>query len=317
MRGTAAYLSWRLVQLPMVLVAVTVIIFLLLHVTPGDPVELMLGNYATRESIAALRHQYHLDQPLYQQYVLWLLRVIHGDFGESIRQSLPVTAMIVRRFPISLELAVFAMAIALAVAVPTGLLAAVWRNSVVDYVMTGLSVGGLSLPNFALALLLIYVFAVKLGWLPIVGIGASAEGPWKDLAPFALPTLALGVQQMAVISRLLRSSMLEALHEDYIRTAVAKGLTPWVVVTRHALRNALIPVVTVVAIQFAYLIGTTITIEFIFGIPGMGSAMLDAVSTRDFPVIQGFALFVAIIFIILNLVADVFYTLLDPRVTYA
>lgn len=317
MRGTTAYLSWRIVQLPIVLVVVTVIIFSLLHVTPGDPVELMLGEYATPESVAALRHQYQLDQPLYQQYAFWLLRAIHGDLGHSIRQSLPVSAMLVRRFPISLELAVFAMAIAVAVAVPAGLAAAVWRNSAVDYVMTGLSVGGLSLPNFALALFLIYVFAVKLRWLPIVGIGASAEGLWKDLAPFVLPSFALGVQQMAVISRMLRSSMLEVLHQDYVRTAIAKGLTPWAVVKRHALRNALIPVVTVVAIQFAYLIGTTITIEFIFGIPGMGSAMLDAVNMRDFPVIQGFALFVAIVFIILNLVADVLYTLLDPRVTYA
>ena len=289
-----------------------------MHVAPGDPIELMLGQYATPPAVAALRERYQLDRPLPEQYLLWLGRAIRGDLGSSIRQSLPVTEMIAQRFPISLQLASAAMLFALLISIPTGILSAVRRNSWVDYLLTGISIGGLSIPNFALALLLIYAFSVKLGWFPITGIGTSGgDGTlWGKLGPFVLPAVALGAHQMAVLSRLLRSSMLDVLNQDYIRTANAKGLAFWSVIVGHAVRNALIPIVTVIAIQFGYLVGITITIEFIFAIPGMGSALLEAVIMRDFPVIQGFTLFMAVFFVLANLVADLLYTVIDPRITY-
>ena len=304
-------------QIPFVLLAVTVIIFSLIHLTPGDPVQSMLGQDFTPEAAQALRARYQLDRPLLEQYVLWVFRAIQGDLGISIRQSLPVTDMIAQRFPASLQLASLAMVFALLISIPAGIISAVRRNTWVDYLLTGITIGGLSIPNFALALLLIYAFALKLHWFPITGIGGGGDRtPWGYFAPFVLPALALGAYQMAAVARLLRSSMLDVLNQDYIRTATSKGLAFRSVVVGHALKNALIPVVTVIAIQFGYMVGITITIEFIFGIPGMGSAMLEAVTTRDFPVVQGFTLFMAVFFIGANIVADVLYTILDPRISY-
>lgn len=315
----AAYLLWRLAQIPFVLIVVTVSVFALIHVTPGDPIQIMLGMDTSPEAEAALRQRYHFDRPLPEQYLRWVTGAVRGDLGESIRQHQPVTQMIGERFPISLRLAAASMAFALAIAIPAGIMSAVRRNSWLDYLLTGLCIGGLSIPNFTLALILIYAFAVRLDWFPITGIGSvtSAGGTfWSALAPFVLPAIALGAQQMAILARLLRASMLDVLTQDYIRTAFAKGLSAWAVIAIHALRNALIPVVTVIAIQFGYLVGITITIEFIFAIPGMGSALLDAVINRDFPVIQGFTLFMAAFFILANLVADVVYAILDPRISY-
>lgn len=317
--GNLGYLLRRLAQAPLVLFVVTIIIFSLMHVAPGDPVQIMLGFDASPESVAALRARYRLDRPLPEQYVLWVTRAIRGDLGSSIRQTLPVTAMIADRFPISLQLATASMLFALLIALPVGIFSAIRCNSWVDYVLTGISIAGLSVPNFALALILIYVFAMKLDWLPITGIGWSAGSggaPWAALRPFVLPAMALGAHQMAILARLLRSSMIDVMTQDYIRTAYAKGLTQWSVVLVHALKNSLIPVVTVIAIQFGYLVGITITIEFVFAIPGMGSALLEAVVMRDFPVIQGFTLFMAMFFILANLSADVLYTVLDPRISY-
>jgi ABC-type dipeptide/oligopeptide/nickel transport system permease component len=315
-----AYLLRRLAQIPLVLLVVTLSVFALLHVTPGDPIQIMLGMQTSPEAVAALQKRYHLDRSLPEQYLLWVTAALRGDLGSSIRQSQPVAHMIAERFPVSLRLSLAAMLFALAVAIPAGILSAVRRNSWVDYLLTGLSIGGLSIPNFTLALLLIYAFAVKLEWFPITGIGSStrADGTlWSALGPFVLPAVALGTQQTAIVARLLRSSLLDVLSQDYIRTGYAKGLPGRSVVLIHALRNALIPLVTMTAIQFGYLIGITITIEFIFAIPGMGSALLDAVLHRDVPVIQGFTLFMALVFIVTNLVADLVYTLLDPRISYS
>jgi peptide/nickel transport system permease protein len=321
MRGSATYLLRRLVQLPFVLAVVTLVIFSLIHVTPGDPVQIMLGMDTSPESIKALREVYHLDRPLPEQYWLWVTRALRGDLGNSIRQHQPVTEMLAERFPISLRLATASMLIALLIAIPAGILSAIKHNTWLDYVFTGLSIGGLSVPNFTLALLLIYVFAIKFNWFPITGIGSAVQSagsgaPWAALRPYILPALALGVQQTAILARLLRSSMLDVLTQDYMRTATAKGLPHWRVIVSHGLKNALIPVVTMIAIHFSYLVGITITIEFIFAIPGMGSALMDAVVNRDFPVIQGFTLFMAVFFIGANLLADLLYTVLDPRISY-
>ncbi len=317
MSSRGSYLLRRLAQVPLVLVVVSLSVFALIHVTPGDPIQIMLGMETSPEAVAALRQRYLFDRPLAEQYLVWVAKAARGDLGESIRQHQPVAQMIAQRFPISLRLAAAAMLLALAVAIPAGILSAVRRNSWLDHALTGLSVGGLAIPNFTLALLLIYAFAVKLHWFPITGIGSAAGGTlWGGLGPFVLPAAALGAQQMAILTRLLRASLLEVLTQDYIRTAYAKGLPSRLVVLVHALRNALIPVITVVAIQFGYLVGITITIEFIFAIPGMGSALLDAVINRDLPVIQGFTLFMAAFFILANLAADLVYTLLDPRISY-
>ncbi|HEV8587119.1 MAG TPA: ABC transporter permease [Methylomirabilota bacterium] len=314
----SAYLLRRLAQIPLVLLVVTLTVFALVHVTPGDPIQIMLGMETSPEAVEALRKRYHLDRPLPEQYARWVAAATRGDLGSSIRQHQPVTAMIAERFPVSLRLAAGAMLFALAIALPAGMIAAVRRNTWLDYLLTGVSVGGLAIPNFTWALLLIYVFAVTLEWFPITGAGTAPPGSsvWAMLAPFVLPAVALGIQQTAILARMLRASMLEILTQEYIRTAHAKGLASHAVVLRHALKNALIPLVTIAAIQFGYLVGITITIEFIFAIPGMGSALLDAVVNRDVPVIQGFTLFMAVFFILANLVADAVYTLLDPRITY-
>lgn len=319
MSSRPAYLLRRMAQVPFVLIVVTLSVFALIHVTPGDPIQIMLGMQTSPEAVTALRKQYHFDRSLPEQYIIWVTGAVRGDLGSSIRQRQPVTQMIAERFPISLKLAVASMLFALVIAFPAGILSAIWRNTWIDYFLTGLSIGGLSIPNFTLALLLIYAFAVKLDWFPITGIGSmtKSEGSlWGTLGPFVLPAVALGAQQTAILARLLRSSMLDILTQDYIRTAYAKGLPRWSVIVIHALRNAMIPLVTMSAIQFGYLVGITITIEFIFAIPGMGSALLDAVVNRDLPVIQGFTLFMALFFILANLVADVVYTIFDPRISY-
>jgi peptide/nickel transport system permease protein len=314
-----SYLARRLVQIPVVLVVTTLTIFIVTRVMPGDPVELMLGMQTSPAAVEALRERFHLNEPLPQQYLIWVGEVLTGDLGTSIRLNIPVAAMLLERFPVSLQLATAAMLFAIVVAVPLGIVAALWRNSWVDYLATGYSVAGFAIPNFALALILIYVFSIQLGWFPITGIGSAASleaGPWQFVAPFVLPAIALGTMQTAIFTRLLRASMIDVLSEDYIRTARAKGLRPRTVIALHALKNALIPFVTMVAIQFGYLIGIQITIEYIFAIPGMGTAILTAVVNRDFPVIQGFTLVIAIFFLLANIVADLLYTFLDPRIRY-
>lgn len=320
MKGSATYLLRRLAQVPLVLFVVTIIVFALIHITPGDPIQIMLGMETSPQAVEMLRKQYNLDKPLPEQYVLWVANALRGDLGSSIRQHVPVTQMIGERFPVSLRLAAVAMLLALLIAIPAGIFSALRRNTWLDYLLTGVSIGGLAIPNFALALLLIYAFAMKLGWFPITGIGSAVNnegGLWGVVGPYILPAVALGVQQTAIITRLLRSSLLDVLTQDYIRTAYAKGLAGRPVIVGHALKNAIIPVITVVAIQFGYLVGTTIVIEFIFAIPGMGSSLLEAVVNRDFPVLQGFTLLMAAFFILANLAADLLYAIIDPRIKYA
>lgn len=285
--------------------------------TPGDPVQIMLGTQTSPEAVAAMRAEFNLDRPVPLQYLLWLGKLVQGDFGRSIRLNQTVVSLLGERLPISLELAAASMAFALLVSVPLGIAAGLWRNSWVDYLCTGYTVIGFAIPNFALALILIYVFSIRLGWLPITGIGSRENiGVWANLSPFILPAVALGTLQTAVFTRLLRASMIDVLSQEYVRVAQAKGLTPSTVVFVHALKNALIPFVTMVAIQFGYMIGIQVTIEYIFAIPGMGSAVLNAVINRDFPVVQGFTLIVAGFFLLANIAADLIYTLLDPRIRY-
>jgi len=314
----SAYLLRRVAQLPLVILVITVVVFALMRVTPGDPVVIMLGVYASPEALEAARQEFNLDKPLPAQYVLWIGRVVRGDLGISIRTREAVTRTIADRFPTSLTLAAAAILVSLAVAIPLGVIAAYRRNTWIDQASMVSAMAGLSMPNFALALLLIYVFALRLGWVPVTGIGLVSvwENPLRAIPPYVLPVVALAVAQTAVMARLMRSSMLEVLSQEYIRVARSKGLREHLVLIHHALRNALIPIITVVAIQFAYLVGSTITIEFIFAIPGLGSVLINAVLNRDFPVIQGFTLFMALFFILSNLAADLVYLLADPRIRY-
>ncbi len=316
MTAATIYILRRAVQIPVVVFFITVVIFSLMHVTPGDPVELMLGSHAMPEAVAAVRAKYHLDEPLVNQYLLWIQRLFVGDLGDSIRTTEPVATMIQDRFPISLMLAIYATVLSLIVAVPVGIVSAVRHNGILDYASMTFAVLGMSVPNFALGLVLIVVFAYRLEWFPITGIAAStATGSfWATVSPWILPVVSLAAAQTAIIARQLRASMLDVLGQDYMRTAHAKGLRHSYAVTKHALKNAMIPVITVVAIQFSRLVGLTITIEYVFAIPGMGTALIQAVVNRDFPVIQGFTLLMALFFIIANLVADVIYTVVDPRI---
>jgi peptide/nickel transport system permease protein len=282
-------------------------------------VQIMLGMQTSPEAAAAMRSEFNLDRPLPVQYGLWVAKVVTGDLGRSIRLNDPVTRLLAERFPVSLQLACVGMAFALLVSIPLGVLAALRRNSWVDYLCTGYTVAGFAVPNFGLALILIWLFSIKLDWLPITGIGSSeaaAGGWWTYLKPYIIPAIALGTLQTAILTRLLRSSMIDVLSQDYMRTARAKGLLPATVVVVHALKNAMIPFVTMAAVQFGYMIGIQVTIEYVFAVPGMGSAVLNAVVNRDFPVIQGFTLVIALFFLFANILADVLYAFLDPRIRY-
>ena len=310
------YVLRRLGQIPIVLVIVTITIFVVVRSTPGDPVQIMLGMQTSPDAVEAIRHEFHFDKPLYQQYLVWLGDVLHGDLGRSVRLNQSVSSLLAERFPISFRLALAAMLFAVFVSIPLGIISALRRNTWVDYFCTGVTLIGFSVPNFALAMVLIFIFSIKLGVLPITGIGSTSTTVWGAVAPYILPSLALGMLQVAVLTRLLRSSMIEVLAQDYIRTARAKGLLPHTVLFVHALKNALIPFVTMTAIQFGYLIGIQVTIEYTFAIPGMGSAILNAVVNRDLPVIQGFTLIIAFFFLLANIAADVIYSALDPRIRY-
>lgn len=310
------YVMKRVAQIPVVLFVVTLAIFIVIRMTPGDPVQIMLGMQTSPEAADALRAVFRLDLPLHWQYIYWIGDLLSGDLGRSIRLNLPVTSLLAERFPISMKLAVLAMTFAVFVSIPLGIASAIKRNTWVDYLATGVTLLGFSIPNFALALVLIFIFSVQLEWLPITGIGSQGVGIVEALKPYILPSLALGMLQVAVLTRLLRSSMIDVLDQDYMRTALAKGLLPSTRIVVHALKNAMIPFVTMIAIQFGYLIGIQVTIEYTFAIPGMGSAILSAVISRDFPVIQGFVLIIATFFLLANIVADVIYSLLDPRIRY-
>src|SRR5215475_535974 len=313
------YLGRRLIQVPLVLLVVSLMTFLITRATPGDPVQIMLGMQTSPEAAAAMRKEFNLDRPVPEQYVLWLGKVVAGDLGRSMRLNDRVTSLIAERLPVSLQLATAGMLFALLVSIPLGVIAALRRNTWIDYLCTGYTVLGFAVPNFGLALILIYVFSMQLDWLPITGIGsaeAAAGGWWSYVGPFILPAIALGTLQTAILTRLLRSSMIDVLSQDYMRTARAKGLLPTTVVVVHALKNAMIPFVTMAAVQFGYMIGIQVTIEYIFAVPGMGSAVLNAVVNRDFPVIQGFTLVIALFFLFANIVADMLYALFDPRIRY-
>lgn len=295
---------------------VAVIVFLLLHLAPGDPATLIAGDFATAEDIARIGKQLGLDRPLPIQFVGWVGQILQGELGTSIFSQLPVSRLIRQRLEPTLVLSVTTLVIAVALAVPVGVLAA-WRaRTWVDRVVMGLSVCGLSVPVFVLGYLLIYFFAIRLGWLPVQGYVSLAQGLWPCLRSIVLPSLALGSIYMALIARITRASLLEVLEEDYVRTAHAKGLSTLTVVVTHALRNASIPIVTIIGVGLTLLIGGVVITESVFAIPGIGRLTVDAILRRDYPIIQAVILLSSGVYVMVNLVIDLVYTVLDPRIRY-
>jgi len=306
----------RLVATIPVMGVVAIAVFALLHVTPGDPAVIIAGDYATSDDIERIRARLGLDRPFHTQVGLWLSRIVRGDLGTSIFSGLPVSTLIGQRAATTVWLTLFAMLISVGVGVPVGVLAAWRKGSWVDRAVMVFAVSGFSMPTFWLGFILVYVFSISTGWLPVQGYQPMAGGLWPFLRHLILPALTLSVVYMALIARMTRASMLGVLDEDYIRTAFAKGLAPRHVLIRHALKNASLPVVTIIGIGFALLIGGAVVTESVFALPGLGRLTVDAIVRRDYPVIQGVLLVVSGVYVLINLVVDVLYVVLDPRIRY-
>ena len=303
----------RLMATVPVMAVVAIAVFALLHVTPGDPAVIIAGDYATTDAIARIRTRLCLDQPFTTQVAIWVGRIVRGT---SIFSGLPVSTLIGQRAGTTAWLTLFAMLISVGVGVPVGVVAAWRRGSWIDRAVMVFAVSGFSMPTFWLGFILVYVFAITAGWLPVQGYLPVASGAWPFLSHLILPALTLSVAYMALIARMTRASMLGVLEEDYIRTAFAKGLAPRGVLIRHALKNASLPVVTIVGIGFALLIGGAVVTESVFALPGLGRLTVDAIVRRDYPVIQGVLLVVSGVYVLINLVVDVLYVVLDPRIRY-
>jgi len=303
-------LTWivrRVLAVVPVLFGVTLAVFSMLFLVPGDPVKMMLAEFVTNpDQVAQMRAQLHLDEPILQQYGRFVANAARGDLGTSIRSRRPVTTEIGENVASTAQLAVAAMLVAVAVGVPLGLLAALSRNSWLDVASMGTALLGVSMPSFWLGLLLIFVFSLHLGWFPATGGG--------DLRHLVLPSVTLGTIAAAIIARLTRSSMLEVLGQDYVRTARAKGLGGFAVVVRHALKNALIPIITIFGLQFGNLLAGAVIVETVFSRPGLGRLIVGGILSKDFPLVQGTVLFVATAYVLINLLVDIAYAYADPRI---
>jgi len=308
------YLVRRLLLTLPVLFFVSLIVFSLINLVPGDPARIMLGEEASKEALSALRKEMGLDRPLYVRYLLWLNHVARGDFGRSVRDGRPVLDTLLLKLPVTIELAVTSLLVAWVIAIPAGVVAAWKQRTALDYAATTVALAGISIPNFWLGIMMIYLFAVNLRLLPPSGY----IEPWIDLARslklMVMPSIVLGAALAALVMRLLRSSMLEVLGTDYIRTARAKGLDDVVVLIRHAMKNAMIPVVTVMGLQLSGLLGGAVITETIFAVPGLGRLTVDSILTRDYPMVQGVVLFAALAVVATNLIVDLTYAVLDPRI---
>ncbi len=311
-----AYILRRLVLLLPVLLIVGVVVFILVHLTPGDPAAVMLGPEASNEQVQQLRDQLGLNDPIYVQFINWVGGAIHLDFGNSIFLNMPVTTALWQRAQPTGLLTLYALIVSLLIGVPSGILAAVRRNSLLDRGLMALSVSGAAMPSFYLAILLILLFAVTLHWLPSGGYVSITDNPVQHFKRMLMPAFSLGFANAALLARLIRSSMLDVLREDYIRTAYSKGLAQRRVITLHALRNALIPAITVVGSSLGALLGGAVITETVFTLPGMGQLVVQSVLRRDFPVIQGAVMVIAAIYVLANLLVDVLYIYIDPRVRY-
>jgi peptide/nickel transport system permease protein len=307
-------------QLIPVLVLVSLAVFLLVRLIPGDPVLVMMGidpderARISAEQYRVLQHQIGLDQPIYVQYLNWADKIIHGDFGLSLATRRPIVEIIFERYPATLYLAASALLVGLIIAIPAGIIAAIRQNTKIDYAAMAFALWGVAMPDFWLALMLIVLFSLKLGWLPSIGYASPLDNPFLFLQHACLPAIVMGTELAAPLTRYVRAEMLDQLRQDYVRTAWAKGLPPRMVIVKHALRNSLIAAVTVVGLQTARLLGGATIIETVFSWPGVGRLLIDGIYQRDYPMVQGTVLLIAVTYVFINLIVDIFYKWLDPRI---
>jgi peptide/nickel transport system permease protein len=312
---TTFFVRRLLTALPTLFI-ITVMVFTIQRMLPGDPALILAGEERDPQVIAYLREVYRLDDPVVVQYGAWLGQVVRGNLGRSMRTRQPVLELIAEKLPVTIQLALLSIAIAIIIAIPAGVIAAVYRRSLADVISTLLALSGLSIPNFWLGIMLILLLSVQLDWLPASGYVPFREAPWENLQRMIMPAFVLGTGLAAVLMRQMRSSMLEVLKQDYVRTARAKGLIQHLVVVRHALRNALIPVVTILGLQMGALLSGAVLTEQVFTIPGFGKLIVDAVFNRDYAVVQGVVLFTASATIVINLFVDLAYAWLNPKIHY-
>ncbi len=303
----------RLVVAVPILFGMSVVVFAILRLVPGDPARAVLGLNATPDLVAQMHRTYHLDEPIHVQYLSWVAGIIHGNFGVDYRSDQPITQLLLQALPVTLELVFLALPLAIIIAVPLGALAAVRQGRPIDKVAQGLSLVGISIPDFWLGIVLILVFSLMLGIFPSSGFIPFAQDPVQNLRDMLLPSLALAASLAAVLIRVTRAAMLDVLRQDFIRFIRAKGIKERNVISRHALRNAAIPIVTVVGMQAGYLVGGTIIVEQIFALPGIGNLLLNATLSRNYPIVQASVLILGIMFVLCNLVADLLYIALNPR----
>lgn len=299
-----------------VLLIVSVIVFMIIHLIPGDPASVMLGEEASPQEVQALRDELGLNLPIYEQFVQWFAGIFQGDFGDSIYMNMPVLEAFLGHIGPTLSLALLAQSISIVIAIPIGVIAAKRRGTYVDQMFMTIAMLGLSLPSFLLALLLMLLFGVNLNWLPVAGYAPLNTGLWNHLQYMILPAISLGAIQAAVISRMSRSSMIDILSMNYIKTAKAKGVKDRVVIYKHALRNAFIPILTILGETFGSLITGAVVTETVFNLPGIGQLVINAIVRRDYAVIQGTILIIALAYLLLNLLIDLLYGLVDPRVRF-
>ena len=309
-----AFLIRRLLLTLPILFIVSVVCWSLINLIPGDPATVILGPEASEQAKEQMRERLGLNDPLVVQYVDWLGNVLRGDLGESLRDGTPVSELILQRLPVTLELALGTFLVSLTIAVVAGILSASNRGTWIDYLSTGFALGGISIPHFWLGMMFIIIFAVNLGWLPASGYKPFFQNPAANIAAMILPVLATGLRESAELTRMLRSSLLEELGSDYVRTAFSKGLSRRVVVIKHAVRNALIPFVTASGLQIAALLGGLVVTEQVFQLPGVGRLIVESIEERDFTVVQGAVLSVTAIVVLINVLVDMLYAVIDPRI---
>lgn len=314
--GIIVYIIKRLLVTIPVLFGMSILVFSLIHMVPGDPARVMLGLTATPENIKTLRDQLGLDRPLWQQYLDWLWKLLHGNLGTDFRSHEPLTDMLLARLPVTLELTVLAVLLSVMISIPLGVLAASRRRGPADVAGSTLSLIGISVPDFWLGVMLVLVVAVRLEWLPPSGYRPLKDGVIDNLRYMALPAITLAISMSAVLMRTTKAAMIEVLDQDFIKFTRAKGIRERLVIYKHALRNASIPIVTVLGLQFGYLLGGAVIVETMFSLPGIGRMTLNAVNTRSYPIVQGGVLVIGLLFMLVNLVTDLLYAILNPRVKY-
>ncbi|MFD2616148.1 ABC transporter permease [Terrilactibacillus laevilacticus] len=310
------YILKRLFSLIPIIIGISIIVFLIIHLVPGDPASIILGNNATPEAIKALNAKLGLDKPLIVQYFDWVVHLIQGNFGTSVQTDQSVLPTLINKFLVTFQLTLLSVLIGWIIAIPLGILSAVKANSVVDFILRIISMLGISIPNFAIGTLLLLILSVYFGWYPPIDYVNFWDDPISALKIFILPAITMGIVLSAGIMRMTRTSFIETLNKDFIRTARAKGNPEGTVIVGHGLRNSMIPIITIGGMQIGYLLGGAVIVEQLFSIPGIGQYILNGIYHRDFPVVQGGVLFISLIFVFVNLIVDIIYCWIDPRIKY-